>query len=45
LATAAKEGRFEDEDWRMRKDGSRFMASVIITACEMNQGACAGLAK
>jgi len=30
LATAAKEGRFEDEDWRMRKDGSRFMASVII---------------
>jgi len=31
LATAAAEGRFEDEGWRVRKDGSRFVANVIIT--------------
>jgi len=32
LATAAAEGRFEDEGWRRRKDGTRFWASVIIDA-------------
>ncbi|MHB8618265.1 MAG: PAS domain-containing sensor histidine kinase [Chloroflexota bacterium] len=32
LAVAAVEGRFEDEGWRIRKDGSRFWANVIITA-------------
>lgn len=32
LAIAAREGRFEDEGWRLRKDGSRFWANVIITA-------------
>jgi PAS domain S-box-containing protein len=30
LATAALEGRFETEGWRVRKDGSRFWASVVI---------------
>src|SRR5690606_29398404 len=30
LATAAREGRFENEGWRLRKDGSRFWAHVII---------------
>jgi PAS domain S-box-containing protein len=30
LATAAGEGRFEGEGWRVRKDGTRFWASVII---------------
>jgi PAS domain S-box-containing protein len=32
LKIAAAEGRFEEEGWRVRKDGSRFWASVIITA-------------
>jgi hypothetical protein len=32
LRVAAKEGRFEDEGWRVRKDGSRFWANVVITA-------------
>lgn len=32
LAQAAKEGRFEDEGWRVRSDGSRFWADVVITA-------------
>ena len=32
LKVAAKEGRFEDEGWRVRKDGSQFWANVIITA-------------
>ena len=30
LATAQREGRFEANDWRVRKDGSRFWANVII---------------
>ncbi|MFA5584337.1 MAG: PAS domain S-box protein, partial [Bacteriovoracaceae bacterium] len=32
LKEAIKVGRFEDEGWRIRKDGSRFWANVIITA-------------
>ncbi len=32
LAQATKEGRFEDEGWRVRNDGSRFWADVVITA-------------
>lgn len=32
LKIASQEGRFEDEGWRVRKDGSRFWANVIITA-------------
>src|SRR5207249_7361783 len=32
LALAAREGRAEDEGWRVRKDGSRFWANVTITA-------------
>jgi PAS domain S-box-containing protein len=32
LKAATIEGRFEDEGWRLRKDGSRFWASVVITA-------------
>src|SRR5207248_7156203 len=31
LAAAAREGRFETEGWRVRKDGSRFWANVILT--------------
>src|ERR1700754_1402016 len=32
LRVAAAEGRWEDEGWRMRRDGTRFWASVTITA-------------
>ena len=32
LEVAASVGRFEDEGWRVRKDGSRFWANVVITA-------------
>jgi PAS domain S-box-containing protein len=32
LRVAASEGGFEDEGWRIRKDGSRFWANVVITA-------------
>ncbi len=32
LRVAATEGHFEDEDWRIRKDGTRFWANVVITA-------------
>src|SRR5215475_7826185 len=32
LTVARAEGRFEDEGWRLRKDGSRFWANVVITA-------------
>ena len=32
LAIATREGRFEAEDWRIRKDGTRFFASVVIDA-------------
>ena len=32
LKVTRKEGRFEDEGWRLRKDGSRFWANVVITA-------------
>jgi PAS domain S-box-containing protein len=31
LETALREGRFEEEGWRVRKDGSRFWASVVLT--------------
>src|SRR5580658_2113220 len=36
LEVAAREGRFEDKGWRVRKDGSRFWANVIITALRNN---------
>ena len=32
LRRATRDGRFEDEGWRVRKDGSRFWANVVITA-------------
>jgi len=38
LEIAAKEGRLEDEGWRLRKDGSRFWANVIITAIRNDAG-------
>jgi len=45
LKVAAKDGRFEDEGWRLRKDGSRFWASVIITAVRDDTGKLIGFAK
>jgi PAS domain S-box-containing protein len=45
LAVAAAEGRFEDEGWRLRKDGTRFWANVIITALRDETGALVGFAK
>lgn len=38
LEIAAKEGRLEDEGWRIRKDGSRFWANVVITALRDDAG-------
>jgi len=45
LAVARAEGRFEDEGWRVRKDGSTFWASVIITALRDSSGKMIGFAK
>jgi PAS domain S-box-containing protein len=45
LRSAAAAGRFEDEGWRIRKDGSRFWASVIITALRDDAGKLIGFAK
>ena len=45
LEIAAREGRLEDEDWRVRKDGSRFWANVIITAIRDQWGELIGFAK
>jgi PAS domain S-box-containing protein len=45
LAMADKEGRFADEGWRVRKDGSVFWASVIITALRDSAGRLSGFAK
>ena len=42
---AAKEGRFEDEGWRLRKDGTRFWANVVITALRNDAGRLIGFAK
>ncbi len=45
LEVAAKEGRFEDEGWRLRKDGSRFWANVIISAIRDESGELIGFGK
>lgn len=45
LEIAAKEGRLEDEGWRLRKDGSRFWANVIITAIKDENGRLLGFGK
>lgn len=45
LRRAAADGRFEDEGWRLRKDGTRFWASVVITALRDGSGALSGFAK
>ncbi|MES2562924.1 MAG: PAS domain S-box protein [Pseudomonadota bacterium] len=45
LKVATIEGRFEDEGWRVRKDGSRFWASVVITAIRDQGGKLVGFSK
>jgi PAS domain S-box-containing protein len=45
LEVAAREGRFEDEGWRLRKDGSRFWANVVITALRAQDGTLLGFGK
>jgi PAS domain S-box-containing protein len=45
LATAEKEGKFEAEGWRVRKDGTRFWASVVIDAIRGDSGELIGFAK
>lgn len=45
LSTAARHGRFETEGWRVRKDGSRFWAGVLIDAIHDDSGAVIGFAK
>ncbi len=45
LKSAARDGRVEDEGWRLRKDGTRFWANVIITALRDSDGKLTGFAK
>lgn len=45
LAAAAREGRVEREGWRVRKDGSRFRASVVLDAIHDETGRLIGFAK
>ena len=45
LKVAAAEGRFEDEGWRVRKDGSQFWANVVITALKDERGDLLGFSK
>jgi PAS domain S-box-containing protein len=45
LRGATMEGRFEDEGWRIRKDGSRFWANVVITAMRDARGVLIGFSK
>jgi PAS domain S-box-containing protein len=45
LRTAQSVGRFEDEAWRVRKDGSRFWASAVLDAVRAPDGEVIGFAK
>jgi PAS domain S-box-containing protein len=45
LETAKAEGRAEDEGWRVRKDGSRFWADVVITPITDSSGEARGFVK
>ena len=45
LEIAAGEGRFEEEGWRLRKDGSSYWANVVITAVRDDAGTLLGFAK
>ncbi|WP_053144644.1 PAS domain-containing sensor histidine kinase [Pseudomonas sp. P97.38] len=45
LSIAASEGRFEKKGWRVRKDGTRFLAHVVIDAIRSDTGTLLGFAK
>jgi two-component system cell cycle sensor histidine kinase/response regulator CckA len=45
LKVAAAQGKCEDEGWRVRKDGSRFLANVVITALRDQEGKLQGFSK
>jgi PAS domain S-box-containing protein len=45
LDTAMREGRVEDEGWRIRKDGTRFWANTVITLLRDSDGTIRGFAK
>lgn len=45
LETAVREGRFENQGWRIRKDGSRFWANVVIDVIRNERGELLGFAK
>jgi PAS domain S-box-containing protein len=45
LKAVTSEGRFEDESWRVRKDGSRFWANVVVTALRDKDGVLRGFGK
>jgi PAS domain S-box-containing protein len=45
LQMAAADGRFEDEGWRVRKDGTRFWANVVISAVRNAAGELVGFSK
>jgi PAS domain S-box-containing protein len=45
LRTALEEGKFEDDGWRVRKDGSQFWASVVINPLHDDSGRLVGFAK
>jgi PAS domain S-box-containing protein len=45
LQSAARAGRFEDEGWRVRKDGSLFWANIVLTAMHDRNGALRGFSK
>jgi PAS domain S-box-containing protein len=45
LDAAAREGRYEGEGWRLRKDGSRFWATVVVDAIRNSAGELEGFAK
>jgi anti-anti-sigma regulatory factor len=45
MATAVRDGRFESEGWRVRKDGSRFWANVVLTPIRDTAGQLIGFVK
>src|SRR5438094_209673 len=45
LKKTKEKGRFETENWRVRKDGSRFWADIVFTALYDEQGNLKGFAK
>lgn len=45
LETAAREGHYQAEGWRVRKDGSRFWSSVVVTAIRDESGTLVGFSK